>query len=860
MKDFLAVIAQQCRQSPDKCAVFGPDGRLTYHELAVNVDQFARRLGASGVAEGSLVAICMPRGAVELTTMLAVMTLGAAYIPLDPAQPHDRLAMILSDAQPDVLVARQGYPIMFESRGFETLMIDSGHEPEDDNAVPSWDRDVGPDSLAYVLFTSGSTGRPKGVEITRTAVSNFLGSMVRTPGLMKSDVLLAVTTTMFDIAVLELFGPLCVGATVRIVSMDVVRDGLQLRDMLEREPISVMQGTPTMWHMLADCGWVGDGRLRMLIGGEALRPDLARRLLPGGELWNMYGPTETTVWSTCKRIERPDDITVGRPIDNTQIYVFDGNGQPLPPGMTGELCIGGAGLARGYLGRPDLTAERFIQNPVGPQGDRIYRTGDLARQLCNGEYEYLGRIDHQVKIRGFRVELGEIESALGDLDCVNRAVVIKWEPAGGTPMLVAYVVPSPDSDFDPREISRQLGARLPAYMIPGRYVRMPSFPLTLNRKVDRNALPDPGDVAEDAARGPVTAPRTATERIVLAAWSAALGQRHVGIDDDFFDMGGQSILAVRICDQINRRLGEKLPVSAVLENRSVAQLARYIDGLRNGLVSQAWTSVVPIQPHGSLRPIFCISGNGGNPMTFLSLSDGLGKEQPLYGLQHRGVDGKRRPHDSIEAMAHEFLDDIRSVQPNGPYVLAGYSGGGLAGYEVAQMLIEAGENVELLILFDTERPGIAGWSREERIRAHVDNVKALGPTYLVRRITDRANNLVNGIAKRIRARLAGLSIYRFRMDAVEVAGNRASAAYVPQKYPGDVLLFQSDPKFSVRQGIPQRQHEANGWSELIGGRLDVTVVNTHHRGLMDGDASRFTASHITRILSSKLIDNKLGQQ
>lgn len=859
MRDFLDLIAQQCQLRADECAVIASDGRLTYHELAVNIDQFADRLAVAGVTKGSLVAICMPRGAIELSTMLAVVALGAAYLPLDPAQPHDRLATILADAQPDVLVTKQGHPI-FETDGCETVVINEGSEPQGHRAVPFWEQDADPEALAYVLFTSGSTGRPKGVEVTRGGMSNFLGSMLKTPGLSRIDIVLATATTMFDIAVLELFGPLCVGATVRIADTDVVRDGHRLRDLLERESISVMQATPTAWQMLVECGWVGDGRLRMFVGGEALRPDLARQLLQSGELWNMYGPTETTVWSTCKRIDGPDDITIGRPIDNIQIYVLDDQKRPLPAGVTGELYIGGAGLARGYLGRPDLTAERFIENPAGPPGDRIYRTGDLGRQLSNGEYECLGRIDHQVKIRGFRVELGEIESALGDLDCVSSAVVIKWEPAGGTPILVAYVVPSRGSNFEPRKLSQLLSERLPAYMIPGRYIQMSSFPLTLSRKIDRGALPDPGQAAQSPAHGTSTGPRTETERTVLAAWSEVLGQKHISIDDDFFDLGGQSILAVRVCDEMHRRLRVRLPVSAVVEKRSVAQLAAYIDDLQSGSAWQAWNSVVPIQPTGSLPPIFCVSGNGGNPMTFVSLADGLGEQQPFYGLQHRGVDGMHRPHDSIEAMAQEFLGDIRSVRPNGPYILAGYSAGGLVGYEVAQLLIEVGEDVELLILLDTERPGIAGWSRQERFRAHLDNVKTAGLRYLERRSVDRIQNLAGGIAKRFRATLARLSVYRFRMDAVEIAGERAAAAYVPRKYPGDVLLFQSDPEWNPGRGIRPKQHESNGWSELVGGRLDVVAVNADHRGLIEGDAGRFVASQIADILSSKRLDNGLAQQ
>lgn len=849
--DFVTVIAQQCRRNADADAVIAADRRLTYRDLANRVTRLAHLLGDSGVGADSLVAICMPRGADELSAMLAVLTLGAAYVPLDPTQPASRLTMVLEDAQPDVVITKHHHPVMIGGRPIRTVVID---EPAEEVGSPPdtwWSPMDAPDALAYVLFTSGSTGRPKGVEIPRRAVSNLIASMVRTPGLRESDVMLSVATTMFDMSVLDLFGPLSVGATLVIVDPEVIKDGRRLCAVLEREKVSVMQATPTMWHMLVDSGWVGDGRLRMLVGGEPLTRDLARQLSCRGELWNMYGPTETTVWSTCKRIEQSNDITIGWPIDNTAIYVLDGNGGLVPPGVAGELYIGGAGLARGYLGRPDLTAERFIENPVGEPGDRIYRTGDLVRLLDSGECEYLGRIDHQVKIRGFRIELGEIEHALGELDCINRAVVIKWDPTGGTPMLVAYVVPSRDSQFDPRVISRLLRNRLPEYMIPGRYIEMSSFPLTPNKKIDRGQLPDPGEVADILEQGPRTGPCTDTEKTLHRIWSEVLARPHIAVEDDFLDLGGQSVLAVKICDRIHRSLAVDLPVSALLDQRTIRELASYIDGLHSGSESQEWSSVVPVQPNGSRTPIFCVSGIGGNPMTFMDLADALGPDQPFYGMQHRGVDGKRTPHHSIEAMAQEFIDDILSVQTRGPYILAGYSGGGLAAYEAARRLVEAGEEVALLVLFDTVRPGVDEWSSRERMKAHWANAKAGGIRYVARRIADRTVRVFDATKRRIRAGLAAFAPYRFRLDAVEMAGRKAGSAYAPQPYTGDVLLFQSDPDIGREGEISLKQHESNGWRDLLAGHLEVISVRAHHLDIVEDTAGRFVASEVNRALASK---------
>lgn len=850
--DFVAVIARQCERHADREAVVASDGRLTYRDLAIRVAGLARRLEESGVRAGSLVGICMPRGADELTAMLAVLTIGAAYVPLDPSQPAHRLAMILDDAQPPLVITRQRQSL--PDRGIATLTVGDGTDsPGGTPTEPTWTPCGSPEALAYVLFTSGSTGRPKGVEIPRRAVSNLLAAMVRRPGLRESDVLLAVSTSMFDIAVLEMFGPLCVGGTVHIVDSETIRDGRLLRAVLEREPVSVMQATPTMWHMLVEAGWSGDGRLRMLVGGEPLSPHLARQLLRRGEVWNMYGPTETTVWSTCKRIDDPDQITIGRPIDNTDIHVLDESGAVLPRGITGELGIGGAGLARGYLGRPDLTAERFIQNPAGPPGARIYRTGDLVELLDNGELRYLGRSDQQIKIRGFRVELGEIEHALTDLDCVSRAVVVKWEPAGATPVLVAYVVPSPGAAFDPHELSGQLRERLPHYMVPGRFIRMSSFPLTVNRKIDRTSLPDPVEALDDSQRRPRnTSPGTDTEKRVYRIWSEVLSRPNIALDDDFFDLGGQSILAVRICDRIHRALAVDLPVAALLDHRTISDLSAHIDGLRAAGGAQQWSSVVPISVGGSDPAIFCVSGIGGNPMTFLDLADAIGAQRPFYGLQHQGVDGRRRPYRSIEEMARAFVSDIRAVQNTGPYILAGYSGGGLAAFEAARLMTADGDDVPLVILLDTERPGLSDWSPDERARQHWARMQDGGTRYLMRRAGDRARSSRAEVAQRIRAGLAHLSPYTFRMAAVEMAGRRAAAAYDPLPYSGDVLLFQSDPDPGSESGIPRRRHESNGWRDLVGGQFDVVPVPAGHLEIVEGRAASLVGREITRVLSAKV--------
>ncbi|MET0698652.1 MAG: amino acid adenylation domain-containing protein [Mycobacterium sp.] len=852
--DLLVQIAEQCMRRPDKTAIMDAERRLTYRELATDVASLAGRLGELGVGPGSLVAVSTERGIQEVTTMLAVLAAGGAYIPLDPTQPPGRIALIMEDARPALLIAERGSALAATS-GVPTVYFDDerlqgGGQPVDllgDNAADL-------NALAYVLFTSGSTGRPKGVEISRGAMSNFLASMLTTPGLAESDVLLAVTTTAFDIAVLELFGPLCVGATLRIVDSETASDGRRLRKVLEREPVSVMQTTPTRWRMLLEAGWRGDGGLRMLIGGEALTPELARQLLPHGQLWNMYGPTETTVWSTCKRIDRADDITIGRPIDHTQVYVLDRQNRLAPIGVAGELCIGGAGVANGYLGRPDLTAERFVQDPHGRPGEHIYRTGDVGRILDSGEFECLGRLDHQIKIRGFRVELGEIESTLDECPTVSKSVVKLYLPAEGEPRLVAYVVVAPGADFAPQELKNRLGSQLPHYMVPSQYISVSAFPQTSSGKIDRGALPDPADAPDLLGERIPTAARTATERSLLAIWSRVLGKAGIGINDDFFDLGGQSLLAVRIFDEIHRNLGVDLALAVLFETPTIASLGTHIDGLRSSPSTPEWTTVVPVQPSGWRRPIFCVSGVGGNPMSFVGLAAALGDQQPFYGLQHRGADGKLPPHNSIRAMAEEFVHDIRRVQPTGPYVLGGYSAGGLAAYEMARLLTDSGERVDLLVLFDTVNPGLRNWSQAERAGAHWSNLREVGPRYLADRARDRLSAIVDDYTLRGRAKLAAHHRYRYRyrIEALTVAGMHAQSAYRAMPYDGDVLLVRCDAPTDAAHGIVGKSDESNGWREYIGGRLDIAAVPSRHLDMLAGDAAKLVAEpvrHAVEMLS-----------
>lgn len=560
----------------ERDAVVSAGSAFTYADLHARSNRLARELRARGVRRGALVGLCVERSAAMIVAQLAILKSGAAYVPLDPAYPAERLALMAADAQLALLVTQSKQAQTLRWPREKSLWLDDDAAliaaQDDGPLAPDESLDAGPTDPAYVIYTSGSTGRPKGVMVPHGAVLNFLASMAREPGLGPDDRLLAVTTLSFDIAVLELLLPLSVGATVVLASTDEALDGRALRALIERHRINVMQATPSTWRMLIDSGWTGAPGFKALIGGEALPPDLAAQLLERvGELWNMYGPTETTVWSTCWRVAQPENgICIGRPIANTQVHVLDAAGQLCPIGVPGELHIGGAGVALGYLHRPDLTEERFIPDRFSTTPNaRLYKTGDLGRWRYDGQLEHMGRLDHQVKIRGHRVELGEIEAALASHPGVARAVAIVREDRPGDARLTAYIVPR-GAMPDAGALRDHLRATLPQYMIPQHLVALEAIPLLPNGKLDRAQLPRPNEIPAEPRSG--TGLTTDEERSMAEVWERLLEIGGVGRDDNFFDLGGHSLLAVRAASEMEQVTGLHIsPRRLIFE--TLAQLA-----------------------------------------------------------------------------------------------------------------------------------------------------------------------------------------------------------------------------------------------------------------------------------------------
>ncbi len=550
---------EQVRNFESKSAVECEGVSLSYLELNNRSNQLANYLIELGVNSGDFIAVSLKRSADMLVAILGILKSGACYIPLDPEYPDERLFYMLDDSGSKYLLLQDHLLEQYAKYTGKKISIDGDWNKIKEQDITSPCVKIKASDLAYIIYTSGSTGKPKGVMVPHHAAVNFLKSMAVEPGLTEQDKLLAVTTLSFDIAVLELYLPLTVGGTVVIATAEEASDGDDLAELITENNITVMQATPATWRLLFSSRWKGNSSLKALCGGEAMPSDLVGDLLVHvGELWNMYGPTETTVWSTCYKVTDPDaPILIGKPINNTKIYILDKHLKPVPMGVPGEMFIGGDGVTSGYLNMDELTTERFIPNPFDSD-NRIYRTGDIVRHKADGNIEYQRRVDNQVKVRGFRIELGEIETVLLKQSNISQAVVVVREDTPGDPRLVAYYIPDADSSITATEMRKSLRQELPDYMIPQHMVEMEEFPLTPNGKVDKKAFPSP--FISSTVDNEIVVPRDFAEKKLAAIWNEYLGFgiENISIYDNFFDRGGHSLLSMQVIAKIRELTGTKL--------------------------------------------------------------------------------------------------------------------------------------------------------------------------------------------------------------------------------------------------------------------------------------------------------------
>ncbi|HEY0603237.1 MAG TPA: amino acid adenylation domain-containing protein [Herpetosiphonaceae bacterium] len=838
------LFAAQVQRDPERIALIWEERQITYGELNMQADRVAWQIRQLGAAPGLSIAIYLERSPLLVVALLGVLKAGAAYIPLDPAYPHDRLAWMLGDSRPAV--------VLTETSLINRLPEFSGHvvyldEPAPElPAVPAIEAGSTPQDLMYTIYTSGSTGTPKGVQIPHQAVVNLLWSMRAQLEFSPEDTLLAITTLSFDIAVLEIFLPLLVGARLVLADQSAANDSARILADLERWHVSVMQATPATWRLLVEGGWQGSHGLRALCGGEALAPQLAAQLTARVDrLWNVYGPTETTIWSMIAEIRHsPRQVAIGRPLANTQAYVLDDQLQPVPIGTPGALYIGGDGLAWGYLNRPALTAQSFIPHPFassaeGAQpGARLYKTGDLARFNPDGSLQYLGRSDHQLKVRGFRIELGEIETVLMQHPDISAAAVVARPDHSGEQRLVAYIVQNKeqrtenrDSTEDcslfsvlgsPQDLRRFLETKLPHYMMPSAFVKLDALPLTPNGKLDRRALPAP-----DYTPAQMVLPRTIREHQLAQLWEEILDVRPIGVQNHFFELGGHSIGAVRLLTRIEQRFGTRLSIAALLSHATVEQMARLLD---DQAAPQPASTLVALQSSGARPPLFLVHPLGGTVLCYADLARRLGPDQPCYAFQSAGLEGDAAPHTSIEAMAAEYIEALQQIQPTGPYLLGGWSLGGVIAFEIAQQLRRQGQEIALLAILDAQAPAPQP-SPDEPIDDTLRLMALLDPDLDVSLEDLRALTPDDQLAYLVdRARAAGKIPPDFGLAhaqallRVYTANIAAWEAYRPQEYAGRITLFRAGEQAEDTAALPLD----GGWGAFAADGVDIhTIAGTH---------------------------------
>ncbi|CBN59210.1 MULTISPECIES: non-ribosomal peptide synthetase [Kamptonema] len=695
----------QVQDFPESLALIDSSEKITYRQLNQKVNQLAHYLQKLGVTTETLVGICLDRSVEMIVGILAILKAGGAYIPLDPNYPADRLSFMLSDSQVSLVISHSSLIDRFQK--IQVVCLDNDWEIIDRESQENPAIISKSDNLAYVIYTSGSTGTPKGVLGTHRGTVNGLNWLWKTYPFESEEICCQKTAISFVDSVWEIFAPLLQGIPTVIIPDAIVKDTKLFLETLDRHHVTRVILVPSLLRLIVDTYGNLTKKLSNLklwiTSGEALTLNLARsftKLLPSAKLINLYGSSEVsanaTYYDTSLLPEKATSVPIGRPINNTQVYILDRHLQPTPVGVWGELYIGGDGLAKGYLNRPELTAERFIDN-IFVSGTKLYKTGDLGRYLHDGNVEYLGRRDEQVKIRGFRVELGEIESAIVQHPDIRESVVIIRDDTQGDKQLIAYIVTD-----EPNLVSQLHGyllLKLPDYMIPSAFVVLDAIPLTPNGKVDKRSLPTDNLLRSNSTKSFIS-PRNLSELGLVKIWENLLAINSIGVTDNFFELGGHSFLAVRLMAQIYERFGHNLPLSILFENPTIEKLAKIVSQPTN---LSSGSPLVAINASGVRTPFFCVHAAGGDILAYLNLADKIGGEQPFYALEQSPNSVEVEPK-SVEETAAYYLQEIRTVQPEGPYLLGGWCFGGVVAFEMAQQLQKQGQKVDLLVVIDAILP------------------------------------------------------------------------------------------------------------------------------------------------------------
>ena len=857
------LILENAKAHPDRVAVVAGASAVTYDELCKGGLDVANMLTANGVKRGDIVAVALPRNDTMVIGFFGVLLAGAAILPLDLDAPENRLATILDDAEPALILANADTAPMLDATApqFSTLRIDdvSDQASAASSALILF-KDRSSDDPVYVIYTSGSTGKPNGVVVNNGNFLNLVVSAQEILGLNAETRLLAVAPATFDPFMMEVFASLCSGARIVIPTMDEIRDPAVVSRMMRAEGVTTTAGSSALWNALLERREVYVNGLTTAIGGDKLSARLSRTLRDlGSEVINVYGPTETTVMVTSHRVgdrvrEAPP---IGRPLPNTQAYVLDQSMNTVPIGIAGELHIGGKGVSAGYLNRPELNAERFVPDTVSGRGGRLFKTGDLVRWRHDGTLEFLGRTDEQVKINGFRIELGEVENALEAIDGVRRALVITWEDEfrQTEKRLIAYVAREGEAKLEEAQLKREVSARLPSYMKPSRIIVIDEFPVTRNGKIDKNALPPPSS----NSAGSFVPPTSDTEKKLVAIICDVLELDRIGIEDSLFDLGCDSLTAVHLLVEIETQFSTQLSLFALLEKPTISNLALQIE---NQTDTDPFAPVFSFRANATGLPLFCIHPLIGISWVYANLLRFLGTETPVYGLQSDGLNGDGELPASIEAMAATYVERIRAIQPEGPYNLFGWSFGGLVAHEMAAQLEAAGETVATLTLVDAfpmrrgaMTPGAVNkmWVNAARAYIGIDSKFEIDPAKTSQEeIAEKIFSEFDMTSMPI-MRKAKLDDREIQRSILKVVGNNLSLieAYEPKVISSDITICRAtgDKDGAINLVI---DHKPGAWKKFTTGVVEEYEFDEHHYGIMTVDPLREIGQRLARKIAGLL--------
>lgn len=836
----------QAARKPDEIAVVHGKKKWTYAELNRRGNQIAHYLRNRGVEKEEVVGVLLERGIEMVASVLGVLKAGGAYLPLDPSYPNERLAFMLKDARVKTLLTEERLVEALSLRETSIVCLDRDWTVVAGESAQNPVNQTNAENLAYVIYTSGSSGSPKGILIPHRAVVRLVCN-TNYIELQASDRIAQASNTSFDAATFEIWGALAHGARLVVISRDVVFSPARFAAEIVEQGITVLFLTTALFNLLAREAPKGFSSIRhVLFGGEAVDPGRVNEVVeqaPPARLLHVYGPTESTTFASWFLVqivpEGATTIPIGRPISNTQIFILDKNLRPVPVSMPGELCIGGDGMALGYLNSPELTAEKFVPSPFGrAPGARLYKTGDRARFLPDGNIEFLGRVDHQVKLRGFRVELEEIEAVLVDHPSVGEAVVVMRTDLPDDKRLVAYLAADGEATIPTTDVFREyLRHKLPEYMVPATFVMLDALPLTPNGKIDRRALPSPDGIGT-ILNASFLAPRNTIELQLAQIWEEVLNVRPISVTDNFFDLGGHSLLAVRLMAQVRKRFGRDLPLDTLFRAVTLENLAAVI---RQEAVP-AWSPLVEIQPGSSQKRIFFVHPAGGNIICYVALARYMGIEQPsegFYALQARGLDGRDAPFTRIEDMAAYYIDAVRSVQLGGPYLLGGWSLGAVVAFEMAQQIQAQGQEVAFLALLDSPAPLrqeeemdevelLAGLAGDLGLPISEEDLRPLEPDERLLRILEQGQKrrLVPLDYDLAQARQL-LHIFKTNVEALR--------NYRPRRYSNHITLFRAreapENTFDnspFDSSLSSDVEPTLGWSALSSHPVDVHDVPGDH--------------------------------